>query len=153
MILIEASLFRKKICICVQTCWCFFLSDWGKFMVSVHWWTTNFSFCNCHSVFTSQFIYTAGEVPTAEPVASLRGKARKPSDCSGKVARVHFEEWNGNTQKGTDAGEKENKMYRIVKTSKGTKHLRKRSGASTQVGKLLFSSLPQKSLSGSQSGN
>lgn len=66
------------------------------------------------------------------------GRQEKPSDCSGKVARVHFEEWNGNTQKGTDAGEKENKNVPYCEDEQGTKHLRRRSGASAQVGKLLF---------------
>lgn len=72
------------------------------------------------------------------------GRQDKPSDCSGKVARVHFEERNGNTQKGTDAGEKENKNVLYCEDEQGTKHPRKHSGASTQVGKLLFSSLLQK---------
>lgn len=116
-----------------------FLSGRGKIMVGVPPPCVdeqrNFSFWNCHGAFTSQFIYSAGEAPPPEPVASLPGTARKPSDCSGKVARVHFEERNGNTQKGTDAREEDNKNVAYVlwgragdKTSEDTQRWRHTGG-------------------------
>lgn len=58
-----------------------FLCGWGKITVGVLQPCVDEQRIsaseNCLGALTSQFVYSAGEVPTAEPVASLRGTARK----------------------------------------------------------------------------
>lgn len=113
--------------------------DYGRCASALRWWPTNFSFWNCPGAFTSQFVYSAGEVPTAEPVASLRGTARKTKWLLWESGAGPFwrAEWE-HTKKGTDAREEENKNVACFEDEQETKHLRTRSGAGTQVRELLF---------------